>query len=195
MDPGLLYLVIAVVVTVWTGNYVATRVGRDQYEAKGTCTLPVMDVGHALVPQMPLPVALTLAYTFLWVPFVALSSARHAVIQRIGLRVMLLFALRAVTNVVTILPKQDTCESKFSWSMLFNGGCYDKVFSGHSAMAALVSLSLVTYGVWPAWAGWSYTAGMVLMLLVSRGHYTVDIVLGLALAAMSWHTPLPWNGT
>jgi hypothetical protein len=69
------------------------------------------------------------------------------------------------------------------------------VFSGHSALAVLVSLALVTYGVWPAWAGWTYTSGMVLMLLVSRGHYTVDIVLGLALAFMSWNMSLPWNST
>jgi hypothetical protein len=195
MDPVLLYAAFAVVITVWTGNYVATRVGRDQFEAAGACRQPVMDVGHALVPQINLPLALTIGITLFWVPFVAMSSARTAIVQRIGLRVMLLFALRAITNVVTILPKQEACEAKFKWYMLFNGACYDKVFSGHSALAVLVSLALVTYGVWPAWAGWTYTSGMVLMLLVSRGHYTVDIVLGLALAFMSWNMSLPWNST
>lgn len=195
MDPVLLYATLAVTTAVWTGNYVATRVGRDQLEERGTCRQPVLDIGHALLPQIQFPLAVTLLYSALWVPFVALSSARTVITQRIGLRVMFLFALRAITNAVTILPKQEACESKFKWHMMFNGGCYDKVFSGHSALTLLVSMALVTYGIWPAWAGWAYTGGMVAMLLVSRGHYTVDVVLGLALAFMAWHMPVPWNAT
>lgn len=186
MDPVLLYAIIAVTVAVWTGNYVATRAGQHDV---------VVDVGHALIPQKHVPSWLKAGVTLFWVPFLAMSSARLAIMQRIGLRLLLLFALRAITNVVTILPKHDDCDTTFKWHMLFNGGCYDKVFSGHSALAALVSLAFVTYGVWPAWAGWSYTGSMVLLLLVSRGHYTVDIVLGLALALMSWNMPLPWNVT
>ena len=186
MDPILLYSIIAVTIAVWTGNYVAMRVGQPD---------TIVDVGHALIPQVQLSPLVKVGVTFLWAPFLAASSARAAIVQRIGTRLMLLFALRAITNVVTILPKSEDCDTRFKWYMLFNGGCYDKVFSGHSAMAVLMSMALVTYGVWPAWAGWTYTASMVLMLLVSRGHYTVDIVLGLALAFMMWSIPLPLNST
>ncbi len=186
MDPVLLYLVMSVTVAVWTGNYVATKVGQSD---------TIVDVGHALIPQIRLSPLVKVGVTFAWLPFLVLANARMAIVQRIGLRLLMLFALRAITNVVTILPKHEDCDTRFKWYMLFNGGCYDKVFSGHSALAALVSLAFVAYGVWPAWAGWSYTASMVLMLLVSRGHYTVDIVLGLALAFMAWSMPLPWNDT
>jgi PAP2 superfamily C-terminal len=158
-----------------------------------TCKTSVVDIGHQLIPQMHVPVLAAIAFSGLWIPFVLLSSARMAIVRRIAVRFMLLFALRAITNVVTILPKEETCNSKVQWHMAFNGGCYDKVFSGHSATAVLVSLALVSFGVWPAWAGWAYTIGMVLMLLVSRGHYTVDIVLGLALGYLGWTAPMPFN--
>lgn len=187
----LLSLIVCVMLTVWLGNYVALSVGRRQFEhPEKTCATSVVDIGHQLVPQMHIPVGVAIAFSGLWIPFVLLSSARMAIVRRIAMPFMLLFALRAITNVVTILPKDDTCNSNLTWHMALNGGCYDKVFSGHSATVVLVSLALVTYGVWPAWAGWGYTIGMVLMLLVSRGHYTVDIVLGLALGYLGWRTPM-----
>ena len=178
------------------GNYAASRIGKHHYE-KQSCKTDVFDVGHHLVPQIEIPWYVYQAYTFL--PFllvVTTGPIAAKIAYGVSIHMVALLALRAITTVVTVLPKSGPCDSdEFSLEMLLTGQCYDKVFSGHTAFAVLVSLACVSYGVWPEWGGWLYSAGMALMLLVTRGHYTVDIVLGAAFAYLSWHCDLPWCST
>jgi hypothetical protein len=178
----------------WTGNYTASKIGREYYE-KQDCKTDIFDVGYALVPQYDVPWYVYQGYTALWFPFLLTIPGPLAlkISYAVSIRLIALLALRAITTVVTVLPKEETCDSsKFSFAMLFSGQCYDKVFSGHTALAVLVSLAFVSNGVWPVWGGWMYSIGMALMLLVTRGHYTIDIVLGAAFAYLSWHCDLPW---
>ena len=169
------------------GNYVSTRIGKKHYEHEGKSAM--FDVGHLIVPQMNIsPVVLFVAIVA-WVPFLcALPFATATeLLKKVGIRFVALLALRAITNTVTIFPKSDpACETPPVLSMLVNGACYDQVFSGHMVLVVLVSLAFVQYGVWPMWGGYIYSAGMALLLLLTRGHYSVDIVLGAALAYLSW---------
>ena len=179
-------------ILVWMANYFSARVGHEYYSKQECHTLKVFDIGHELVPQIKIPDIVLSIYTLAWIPFLWKLSPTMAVhlSSDVGARFMALMVVRALTTTVTILPKsEEGCDSStFNWYMMFNGGCYDKVFSGHSMAAALVSLALVSNGVWPAWAGMLYTTGMALLLLVSRGHYTVDIVLGLVMAYLGWNS-------
>lgn len=177
----------------WAGNYGATRIGKNHYEQQ-TCKTDVFDVGHLLVPQLDIPGYLYHTYTFAPFVFAYMTGvATFSIAVAVTLRMVALSALRAITTVVTVLPKSEPCESEdFSLTALMTGQCYDKVFSGHTAFAILVSLAFVSSGIWPLWIGWMYSIGMALLLLFTRGHYTVDIVLGAAFAYLSWHCDLPF---
>ena len=168
------------------GNYTATRIGRRHYEDR-PCSVEVFDIGHQLLPQIAVPPLLLMGLTYAWVPFLSVARASE-ILRSLSVQVAIVLALRAITTTVTVLPKSETCDSTgFGWSAVLNGACYDKVFSGHTAFAVLVSLALVNAGVWPVWGGAVYSALVALVLLVSRGHYTVDVVLGLAIGWLTWH--------
>jgi hypothetical protein len=183
-------LTLATVLSM-ASNMTASHLGAAHYENnKNQKPFEIFDLGHEILPQIkvsPIFDALTL---LVWVPFVFMAPGDVAarVQMDLGYRWAFLFFLRAITTTVTILPKQKDCDaSKWTWRELFApGACYDKIFSGHAATATLVSLALVKHGVWPAWAGWTYGGGISLLMLVSRGHYTVDVVLGVVLALLTW---------
>ena len=175
------------------GNFLATQWGHAHYKDQDQQQLKIFDLGHALIPQVHIPEVLMNMYTGLWIPFLWMIPPSEAmkISVETGTIYIAMMVVRALTTVVTILPKSDdTCDATQSnWYSLLDG-CYDKVFSGHTLLAALISLSFVSHGIWPVWGGWLYTAGMVLMLLFSRGHYTVDIVLGLVMAWLGWNSTL-----
>lgn len=177
------------------GNAVASKIGRDHYENEPACSKDkeIFDAGHAVIPQIDVsPLVHTLVDSF-WLPFLwfGATHATSAASMEVGIRFAAIMALRGITNVVTILPKHKSCDSeRWTWREFFAGQCYDKLYSGHAALAVLISLAMVKHGLWPAWLGWGYTWTMVLVLLVSRGHYTIDIVLGVVLALLTWHSTL-----
>lgn len=182
-------LTVASVLTV-AANMTASHLGAAHYEkCERSKSFEVFDLGHEILPQIKLSQLVDALSALMWVPFVYLAPGDVA--QRIQVdiaaRLAFLFFLRAITTTVTILPKRKDCDaSQWTWRELLGGACYDKIFSGHAAVATLVSLALVKHGVWPAWAGWTYGGGISLLMLVSRGHYTVDVVLGIILALLTW---------
>jgi hypothetical protein len=186
-DKTSLALAVGLIATS-AGNYAATQVGKDHYERQA-CKMEIFDIGYKMIPQFDIPWYMHEAYTCLWLPilFTLPDPLKFEITQAVSTRFIALLALRAITTVTTILPKQEPCNSTFTWKTLVTGMCYDKVFSGHTALAVLVSLAFVSSGVWPAWVGWLYTSGMAALLLVTRGHYTVDIVLGAAFGYLSWN--------
>ena len=172
-----------------SGNYIATRIGEKHYE--DSKVFDVFDVGYALVPQLNIPPIVMTLYSLAWVPALLSNPMASRVAVELGLRYVGIFALRTITTVVTVLPKDKSCDSsKLTWYEILNGACYDKVFSGHSAIAVLLSMTMVSIGAWSAWTGRLYTLGMALLLLVSRGHYTVDIVLGLAIGWLAFNVDM-----
>ena len=182
-------LTVASVLTI-ASNMTASHLGAAHYERYDKSkSFEVFDLGHEILPQFDVSQLVDAFSALGWVPFVYLAPGGVArrIQADLGARLAFLFFLRAITTTVTILPKRQDCDaSKWTWRELLGGACYDKIFSGHAAVATLVSLELVKHDVWPSWAGWTYGGGISLLMLVSRGHYTVDIVLGILLAFLTW---------
>lgn len=94
----------------------------------------------------------------------------------IGLFIPVYF-IRALTTNLTILPSDKKCELKeFTINELIQGHCYDKLFSGHLALA-LISL----YVFWKNKVISSNYLGInissiVLYMLLTRGHYSNDLI-------------------
>jgi hypothetical protein len=188
-------LAVAGALTV-ASNMTASKLGVDHYEAHKKHpdrSLEVFDLGHMILPQMKTSTLIDVLSGYAWIPFLlaAPEDVAAAVQSDIGMRLAFMFIVRSVTTLVTILPKNKDCDSsKWTWHELLGGACYDKIFSGHTAIATLVSLAFVKHGIWSVAVGWMYALGIAFLVLVSRGHYTVDVVLGGVLAVLTWSSTI-----
>lgn len=88
---------------------------------------------------------------------------------------IVIFIIRSITMTVTILPKYKECT--YDGVRPFVGGCYDKIFSGHFVSVFLATLLYLKYG-------WIKMPLLVIIniintlsILLSRGHYTVDVIV------------------
>jgi hypothetical protein len=93
----------------------------------------------------------------------------------------LLVAIRGLTNLVTILPKDKDCNPAdyAGLKQLFLGHCYDKIYSGHFATATLFGILL--HQAYPKQVSlWMVISALVLyalLILATRAHYTIDLVV------------------
>ena len=79
----------------------------------------------------------------------------------------------------TVLPKHEKCTRRFSWSNCFKGQCYDKSFSGHTALVFLACLIFLREGIIPFWALCLIMTTQISLILLTRSHYTIDVVIAL----------------
>jgi len=100
-------------------------------------------------------------------------------IKEFAWKLLLIYILRSLTVITTILPKHEKCDynvETFSLST-FIGGCYDKVFSGHMAFTFLGSL--IYYR--EKFISFSTFVGLNLLeaslIILTRSHYTIDVIL------------------
>jgi hypothetical protein len=98
-----------------------------------------------------------------------------------------LMSIRAITSMVTLLPSSNK-KCKPDDHHFFFGGCFDKVFSGHTITVLLAILLMAKYGIT---SGQKYLlhlfAGIYYCyyLIASRNHYSVDVILSIVLTFMS----------
>jgi len=139
---------------------------------------------------------------------------RWIVLRRVFLIIGLLYMYRAVTMWVTALPKADKnyeCAEKFGGPLTFaelfkrvvkivtgfglsiNGNhiyCGDYVYSGHSMI--LILGHLVTKQYTPSsffvlhWLTFFNALTGIVLLLLSRGHYTLDVIIAYFVATRMW---------
>jgi len=181
--------VVSAAASVSAANVVANSTGHQHYKNQPQ-NFEIFDVGHRLIPQINVPDAFLSVYSMVWIPFLFMMPSQaetKTLLLRMGSIYVAMMLLRAVTTLVTILPSSNaSCDGSVSWFTLIDGGCYDKIFSGHSLAAGLVSLGLVSSKVWSPLTGAAYSIGMALLLLITRGHFTVDILLGFSMAYLGW---------
>jgi len=161
-------------------SYWVSRTGRLFYgERMPMCQKPkVYDVGHKYLPDlsenacanalndalagMPLFLAFFLDmpdFYWFWI---------------------IIIAIRAITNTLTILPKDSNCDdSKFTAKNFLLGHCYDKIFSGHFATSLLFAVMVWrTLGISP-WILVPTLAGHAWLILAVRSHYTIDVLVSI----------------
>ena len=96
---------------------------------------------------------------------------------------LFILSLRALIGFSTILPKHEECEVQYNLSFfLGSGGCYDKLFSGHTAIVTLISLLLMREGFMSNWVFWITNIINMIIIVLTRSHYTADVLLGFVIA-------------
>jgi hypothetical protein len=91
---------------------------------------------------------------------------------------IIILLVRALTTVSTIFPKHENCDSSNLtwWNVL--GGCYDKVFSGHTAFVVLFTLIFLREGLLNSATFWGINLLQMATIVLTRSHFTVDVILG-----------------
>ena len=100
-----------------------------------------------------------------------------------------IFLFRYITTNATILPKTKNCDDEsFNMFHFINGHCYDKIFSGHFAGGVIISLLLYHHNIIQnSYVLTLYNMITAYLLLVTRSHYTVDLILGGYVAITSYY--------
>jgi len=163
-------------------NIIHTRLlymtGKAHYETSH-CNISIFDVGHRILPDLHssgwwlnslLPAAAVL--------LVLVRSDRLVLLADIARLACPLLLARMVTTSLTVPPptKQNhTCVSNRPTLVHFlEGHCYDFMFSGHTVV--MMAVAAVLFGV-NSPVAWAVVALQMFILVLTRSHYTVDVVI------------------
>lgn len=148
---------------------------------------------------------------------VVFHKHRFVLVRRIWFLLGLLYFYRSVTIFVTVLPKSDAgyqCTEKAGRenitallivnrvvTILSGGGlsingkhvyCGDYIFSGHTVIFVMAYLCIKQYTperLYPLhWLSLLTSVTGVILLLLARGHYTIDVVIAYGLTYWLWIT-------
>ena len=171
---GLLILIIGL------SSYVTDELGIWFYEIqKNKNENKIFDIFHEFTPDfheyggIVNLIPLLFLGTFLF--------TKGNVIWEFAEKFLLLIFLRSLTIFFTILPKHEDCSKRFEWSTCLVGQCYDKIFSGHTALTVLAALLLVRNGYVPKWLGAFFVFLETILILLTRSHYSVDVVFAMVI--------------
>lgn len=173
----------AAFITTFLGNYAVNQIGHRHYDIDNKTQ--IFDFGHMALPRWRVrehEIMLLESVPLLSVFVKGIGPVITAVPD-----VLLVFGwvlvLRVLTSVSTILPKDDECDAdRFGLYQVVSGFCFDKLFSGHTAFSVIVAMVLVKHGIWSASVAWMYPVWMGMYLLLTRSHYTSDVILGAIIA-------------
>jgi hypothetical protein len=176
---NIIYILLFICV-IFGGQWLIESLGEHHYETQQETG--IYDVAHRYLPDLHqyqfiiniIPIAL-LIYT-LWQPL-GLGVLRDTFFMA-----LLVLFIRTLTASSTILPKHEACKVDRGFLTFLNGGCYDKLFSGHIAFVTLLTLNLMRVGSLTTTQFWVISAVNALLMLITRGHYTADVILGFLIA-------------
>jgi len=151
------------------------------------------DIVHQMVPYYPLNRFIDNIMIFIIVSeffFIVFDSQRFVILRRVGAVYAILCTFRIITMTVTSLPDPSPlCPHAGEHKIVFNmrgvfkmltGGltCGDMIFSGHTIGFLLPCLFHNFYFKKPiGYIYWALAIIGPIMLIISRLHYTVDVVI------------------
>jgi hypothetical protein len=87
-----------------------------------------------------------------------------------------IYFIRSILTLINILPKSSECNYNPALAFI-NGGCYDKIFSGHTAFVYVLTLLLNKYKIINFATLIILNILNVSIILLTRTHYTIDIIV------------------
>ena len=93
--------------------------------------------------------------------------------------------IRSIFSLFTVLPKSSNCVYN-PYTSLVNGGCYDKIFSGHFSTVFVLSLLLNKYNIITMPIVVLLNIINVLIILSTRIHYTIDILVSFCITYLMY---------
>ena len=175
-----LAIVVAIIFHTLSTHYVWVQ-GTKFYENQNQ-PAPILDVVHNNTADLSSYNDTKNLFLLVYVvPFLLEKSDGDWITEGV-VKLCIIFVLRSLTMVATILPKNNTCKVKELdlYHLTVGGTCYDKMFSGHFAFGLLATSILFKYGLVSnsafnigLWSIINIVNGW--LLTVTRGHYTQDL--------------------
>ena len=151
-------------------NYYLTKHIDTKMDVHYKNTNDIYDVGHNLFKNISkYHFIINMILVFILLPL----CFHHDMLINFLYYISIIVLLRMITISLTILPKDKHCNHS---TYLF-GGCYDKIFSGHTACVFLACLIYIQYGYIPSYVGYIVSIIYGCLMIAGRGHYTIDVVL------------------
>ncbi len=165
--------IISILVIIFS-NYLTNRIGEEHYRK----TTAIYDLFHSLLPDWHDYEGLfEVVFGVILILLFFLLSGPNKV--DFFTKLIIIWLIRSITISVTILPPHEKCNVPFNHISMLSGGCHDKIFSGHTASLFLATLLLMKQRTLSIPTAVMLNAANVFFILITRGHYTVDIILAL----------------
>jgi hypothetical protein len=170
------FYVLTLLIIIGLANYYTNEIGEAYYEGEKNID-KIFDIVHEYTPDLhQFELAVNILPLLLLGSLVFLPHGKSLFFEFAG-KYLLLHLIRSLTIISTILPKHDQCTRNKSIFRKVLGDCYDKVFSGHTALVFLMTLILGR-------EGYLNTIQIILInllessiILLTRSHYTIDVIL------------------
>lgn len=170
--------VLLLIGIIMLGSYIVDEIGVYFYETQKTKN-KIFDIVHELTPDLHehedfvnvIPALILASFFFMPNGF--------SIAKEFTGKLIFIWFLRALTLVTTVLPKHEKCTRRWTWQNCFKGQCYDKVFSGHTSFVFLACLIFYREGFLDWWSMIGITALEIGIILLTRSHYTIDVVIAL----------------
>lgn len=161
-------------------NYNLDKTTEEWYiKQKKDITIPkVFDIGFKYFPKLRHLENIINVFIIILLIFILLTGNQQLIYECIE-KLILIYIFRSIIINLTILPKDNKCIiEKHDNTRFLNGGCYDKIFSGHFALFHTCLLLLNKYGYIQS----IYTIILLdlifaFFIISSRAHYTIDVVV------------------
>lgn len=169
---------IAILAIISISTKITNYLGDNFY--KGTSTHEdIYDIIHNNTPDLHayeyvvdiIPVLLILSFFFI----------PAGLFKEFAGKFLLLMLIRSITTVSTILPKHGDCKLESTWYSFLRGQCYEKIFSGHMSFTLLASLIYLREDIISPLQFWATNIFEFLVIAVTRAHYTVDLIVAIAM--------------
>lgn len=174
LPADVILFVVLLYIVVFAVNNIIQIIGDIHYKEKDD----IFDVIWKYTPDLyqynyltdVLPVVILFSLFFI--------PRGNSILVEFFLKFLVIMLIRALTTISTILPKHEKCEHEFNIRNVLSGGCYDKIFSGHTAFVALFTMIFYREDIINSWQFWLINIFNMGLITVTRAHYTVDVILG-----------------
>ena len=170
-------IIITIIILHCVSIYIAHNNGKKFYndrKKKEKVETKIYDIAHKYLPKCDtdkIEKIETMMNIFMYLPLLWKPSIIYDYVSHI----IPLYLFRSVTTMTTILPKHKNCDdNEFKF---LNGHCYDKMFSGHYASVMIISLLMNRENI-DTKIILMYNLISIFLILVTRGHYTIDVIMG-----------------
>jgi PAP2 superfamily C-terminal len=168
--------ITAMVLTVFFINYLTNIIGDSHYEQKENKHL--YDIIHEYTPDLYKYRGIVNLIGGLLTVSLFIVPGGDNLLKELFFKFLLVLLIRALCIVSTILPKHEDCKAQYDLTFYLTGGCYDKVFSGHTSYVTLITLIYLREKIINLAGFWGINIFNMLAIATTRSHYTVDVILG-----------------
>jgi hypothetical protein len=173
------HVIVAFILYYILVSYHIDRTGEDFYHKR--INPKVYDIAHKYLPDWSVHKIYNDLYTL---GFLLPLLTNFTILKEyLGFWIPI-FLLRSIFAQVTILPKNKNCTVPDTFSVQLKRNCYDKVFSGHFSSFLLATILYLKYKWINIPIGVALVSFNAFMILVTRSHYTIDILVALVVTLL-----------